>query len=55
MSLQDVAPDGVLAEAITTVQEQMDKINEFADKYQAQISVSLEDIKNVQVDVVEPP
>lgn len=26
MSLQDVAPDGVLAEAITTVQEQMDKI-----------------------------
>lgn len=55
MSLQDVAPDGVLAEAITTVQEQMDKINEFADKYQAQISASLEDIKNVQVDVVEPP
>lgn len=53
-SAQELAPDGIMGAAITTVIEQMDKIEKFSDKYQLLITDALEDIKNVKVDPVEP-
>ncbi|RKG33726.1 hypothetical protein [Acinetobacter tianfuensis] len=53
-SVQDLAPDGIMGAAISTVIEQMDKIDTFAEKYQAQLNGALQDIKNVSVAPVDP-
>ncbi|RLL50329.1 hypothetical protein D9K79_00840 [Acinetobacter cumulans] len=51
---QDLAPDGIMGAAITTVIEQMDKIDQFSEKYQTLITDALVDIKNVSVEQVDP-
>jgi len=53
-SVQDLAPDGIMGAAISTVIEQMDKIDQFADKYQSQLNSALQDIKSVTVAPVDP-
>ncbi|NWK74122.1 hypothetical protein HYG93_07440 [Acinetobacter sp. SwsAc6] len=53
-SVQDLAPDGIMGAAITTVIEQMDKIDTFAEKYQTQLNGALQDIKNVAVAPIDP-
>lgn len=53
-SVQDLAPDGIMGAAISTVIEQMDKIDQFADKYQEQLNGALNEIKNVTVAPVDP-
>lgn len=49
-----VAPDGIMGAAITTVMDQMDKLDSIAIKYRNEMSSALADIKNVTVQSVEP-
>lgn len=50
-----VAPDGIMGAAITTVIEQMDKINSFSTRYNKQLSDALDEIKNIAVAQIDPP
>ena len=49
-----VSPDGVMDAAITTVMDQMDKLDSIAVKYRNELSSALADIKNVKVQAVDP-
>lgn len=44
-----VAPDGVMDAAITTVMDQMAKLDSVTKKYQTELTQSLTDIKNIEV------
>ena len=50
----DVAPDGIMGAAITTVIDQIDKLDSIAVKYRNELSSSLADIKNVKIQAVDP-
>lgn len=49
-----VAPDGIMGAAITTVMDQMDKLDSIAIKYRNEMSSALADIKNVKVQAIDP-
>lgn len=56
MSMQDVtAPDGIMDAAITTVMDQMTKLESVSGQYREQLSNALADIKNVKVDAIDAP
>lgn len=50
-----VEPDGVMDAAITTVMDQMDKLDSVAGRYRNELSQSLAGIKEVTVTQVDPP
>lgn len=50
-----VAPDGVMGAAITTVIDQMDKLDIISTRYRKELSESLSGIKEVTVTQIEPP
>ncbi|MFV5507244.1 hypothetical protein [Acinetobacter sp. 197] len=50
-----VAPDGVMGAAITTVMDQMDKLDSISTRYRKELSESLAGIKDVVVVQVDPP
>lgn len=54
-NLQSIAPDGVMGAAITTVMDQMDKLDSVSTRYRNELSQSLAGIKEVTVTQVEPP
>lgn len=49
------APDGVMDAAITTVMDQMDKLESVSGEYRAQLSSALDDIKDVKVEPIDSP
>ena len=50
-----VAPDGIMDAAMTTVMDQMDKLDSISTRYRKELSESLSGIKDVVVVQVEPP
>lgn len=50
-----VAPDGVMDAAITTVIDQMDKLDEISSRYRKELSDSLSSIKQVAVTQIDAP
>lgn len=50
-----VEPDGVMDAAITTVMDQMDKLDSVAGRYRHELSESLAGIKEITVTQVDPP
>ena len=50
-----VAPDGVMDAAITTVMDQMDKLDSVSSRYRNELSQSLAGIKEVTVTQIDPP
>lgn len=50
-----VTPDGVMDAAITTVMDQMEKLDNVSTKYRNELSTALSDIKSVEIAPVEPP
>lgn len=56
MSLDSkVAPDGIMDAAITTVMDQMDKLDSVSSRYRNELSQALAGIKEVTVTHIEPP
>lgn len=56
MSLDSqVTPDGVMDAAITTVMDQMSKLETVSSKYRGELSEALADIKNIEIAPVDPP
>lgn len=54
-NLQNIAPDGVMGAAITTVVEQMDKLDLVSEKYRQQLTTSLAGIQDIAIAQVEAP
>lgn len=52
---QDVAPDGILGAAITTVIDRLEQLDKIAEKYRLDLSNSLSNIASVEIAQVEPP
>ena len=50
-----VAPDGVMGAAITTVIDQMDKLDSVSTRYRKELSEALSGIKEVTVTQIDPP
>ena len=50
-----VAPDGIMGAAITTVIDQMDKLDEISSRYRRELSDSLSSIKQVAVTQIDAP
>lgn len=50
-----VAPDGIIGAAITTVIDQMDKLDEISSRYRRELSDSLSSIKQVAVTQIDAP
>ncbi|WP_180175485.1 hypothetical protein [Acinetobacter sp. YH12025] len=50
-----LAPDGIMGAAITTVMDQMDKLDAVSNRYRKELSESLAGIKDVTVTQVEAP
>lgn len=50
-----VAPDGVMGAAITTVIDQMDKLDNVSTRYRKELSEALSGIKEVTVTQIDPP
>ena len=50
-----VEPDGIMDAAMTTVMDQMDKLDSISTRYRKELSESLSGIKDVAVIQVEPP
>lgn len=50
-----VAPDGIMGAAITTVIDQMDKLDEISTRYRRELSESLSGIKDVTITQIDPP
>ena len=50
-----VAPDGVMDAAITTVMDQMDKLDNVSTRYRKELSEALSGIKEVNVTQIDPP
>lgn len=50
-----VEPDGVMDAAITTVMDQMDKLDSVAGRYRNELSQALSGIKEIAVTQVDPP
>lgn len=55
VTAKDAAPDGIMGAAITTVIDQMDKLDEISTRYRRELSESLAGIKQVTVTQIEPP
>lgn len=53
--ISKVAPDGIMGAAITTVMDQMDKLDSVAGRYRHELSQSLAGIKEITVTQVDPP
>lgn len=51
----EVAPDGIMGAAITTVIDQMDKLDEISSRYRRELSDSLSNIKQVAVTQIDAP
>lgn len=50
-----VAPDGIMDAAMTTVMDQMDKLDTISTRYRKELSESLSGIKDVAVVQIDPP
>ena len=50
-----VAPDGIMDAAVTTVMDQMDKLDSVSTRYRNELSQALAGIKEVTVTQIEPP
>ena len=50
-----VAPDGIMDAAMTTVMDQMDKLDSVSSRYRNELSQSLAGIKEVTVAQIDPP
>jgi hypothetical protein len=50
-----VAPDGIMDAAVTTVMDQMDKLDSVSSRYRNELSQALAGIKEVTVTHIEPP
>lgn len=50
-----VKPDGVVDAAISTVMDQVRKLDSMASQYRGELTQALNDIKNIKVEPVEPP
>lgn len=50
-----VAPDGIMGAAITTVMDQMDKLDVISNRYRKELSESLSGIKDITVNQVDAP
>lgn len=55
VTTKEAAPDGIMGAAITTVIDQMDKLDEISTRYRRELSESLAGIKQVTVTQIEPP
>lgn len=53
--ISKVAPDGIMGAAITTVIDQIDKLDSVAGRYSNELSQSLAGIKEITVTQVDPP
>lgn len=53
--VKDVAPDGIMGAAITTVIDRLQQLDNVAEKYRLELSKSLSGIATVEVAQVEPP
>lgn len=51
----EVAPDGIMGAAITTVIDQMDKLDEISSRYRRELSDSLSNIEQVTVTQIDAP
>lgn len=49
------SPEGIIDSAITTVTEQMQKLNQFSSQYRGELNSSLREITKVKIDAVPPP
>lgn len=50
-----IAPDSILGQAVSAVNENMAHLNAMTNTFSSQLSVALSQISNVKVDVVPPP
>lgn len=50
-----VAPDGIMDAAMTTVMDQMDKLDNVSTRYRKELSEALSGIKEVTVTQIDPP